>query len=92
MWWKLREAIKTSLALQNDSELEQELTSIEYFHDSKDRLLLEKKEEIKKRGLSSPDHADALALTYAMPVTRRVSANVNNSYIKNHNPLSDLYQ
>ena len=72
-------------------DFEQELTSIEYSHDSKDRLLLEKKEEIKKRGLPSPDYADALALTYAMPVIRKLSLNTNTSYIKNHNPLSDLY-
>ena len=91
MWWKLREAIKTSLALPDHSELEQELTSIEYFHDGKDRLLLEKKEDIKKRGLASPDFADALALTYAMPVIRKVNMSANTSYIKNHNPLSDLY-
>lgn len=91
MWWKLREAIKTSLALSDHSELEQELTSIEYFHDGKDRLLLEKKEDIKKRGLASPDYADALALTYAMPVIRKINMSANTSYIKNHNPLSDLY-
>ena len=91
MWWKLREAIKTSLALPDHSELEQELTSIEYFHDAKDRLLLEKKEDIKKRGLASPDYADALALTYAMPVIRKINMSANTSYIKNHNPLSDLY-
>jgi len=29
---------------------------------------LEKKEDAKKRGIASPDLADALALTYAAPV------------------------
>jgi len=32
------------------------------------RIKLESKVEMKKRGLDSPDDADALALTFAMPV------------------------
>lgn len=35
--------------------------------DSKDRIRLEKKEDMKKRGIRSPDEADALALTFALP-------------------------
>ena len=33
-----------------------------------DAIILEKKEDMKKRGLASPDLADALALTFAYPV------------------------
>jgi hypothetical protein len=32
------------------------------------QIILEKKEDMKKRGLSSPDNGDALALTFALPV------------------------
>jgi hypothetical protein len=39
-----------------------------YHYDSSNRLFLEKKEDMKKRGLRSPDLADAVALTFAEPV------------------------
>lgn len=71
MWWKLREALKAGLAIEADPELEQELTSPEYGHNARDAIQLEKKADIKKRLGISPDHADALALTYAMPVLPR---------------------
>ena len=36
---------------------------------AKGEIQLEKKDDMKKRGLASPDIADALALTFALPVT-----------------------
>ena len=36
-----------------------------------DKMMLEPKEEMKKRGLKSPDNADALALTFAVKVASR---------------------
>ena len=50
--------------------LEAELTSVEYKHDANNAILLERKEDMKKRGLPSPDRGDALALTFAYPVTK----------------------
>ena len=43
-------------------------------YDSNSRILLEPKEHIKERLGFSPDGGDALALTFAMPVTPRRSA------------------
>jgi hypothetical protein len=57
--------------LKEDKELVTELTSVEYgyaMRDGGDCILLEKKEDMKRRGLASPDNADALALTFAHPV------------------------
>jgi hypothetical protein len=34
-----------------------------------DAIQLEKKEDMKKRGLASPDFSDALALTFAYPIS-----------------------
>ncbi|MNR15781.1 hypothetical protein D3C85_1323370 [compost metagenome] len=70
MWWKMRDGIKAGLAIDDDPELEAELTSPEYNHNARDQLQLEKKDDIKKRLGISPDDADALALTYAMPVMK----------------------
>lgn len=45
-----------------------DLTGPGYELDNRVRIKLESKIEMKKRGLDSPDDADALALTFAMPV------------------------
>jgi hypothetical protein len=55
-------------AIQDDRELIDGLCGGEYGFDRLDRLILEKKEDMKRRGLASPDKADALALTFAQPV------------------------
>lgn len=71
MWYRMREWLKTG-AIAHDEALATDLTGPEYGHDNKQRLRLEKKEDMKKRGLSSPDSADALALTFALRVDERV--------------------
>lgn len=71
MWWRMREWIMNGGALPDDPQLEQELTTREYGHTDKDQLILEKKNDMKKRGLHSPDWADALCLTFAYHVPKR---------------------
>lgn len=68
MWGQMREALKGGVAIPDDPDLEAQLAGPQYQHDKHDRLVLESKESMKKRGLSSPDDADALAMTYAYPV------------------------
>ncbi len=52
-----------------DRELAQDLAgeaaTVKYSFDSTGRIFIERKEELKRRGLRSPDLADALALTFA---------------------------
>ena len=57
--------------LEDDKDLAQQITGIEYgyvMREGKDAILLEKKEDMERRGLPSPDDADALILTFAYPV------------------------
>jgi hypothetical protein len=42
-----------------------------YDHTLKQQLALERKRDMKRRGLASPDDADALALTFARKVRRK---------------------
>lgn len=42
-----------------------------YFYDANQRLLLESKEQMRKRGIRSPDEWDAIALTFSEPVVER---------------------
>ena len=48
--------------------LHADLCGIRYKISSNSQLVLEKKEDMKKRGIRSPDEADALALTFALPL------------------------
>lgn len=52
----------------DDDALHADLVAPSYSYDSSGRLLLESKDDMKKRGIRSPDLADALALTFAHPV------------------------
>lgn len=67
MWDSMRTWLKTAY-LPKDDDLKADLIGVEYGFDAKNRIQLEKKEDMKKRGLASPDIADALALTFAFPV------------------------
>lgn len=63
-------------AIPDDADLEDELCSPEYAFNKRDEIQLESKEDMLKRGLASPDKADALALTFAFPVAKRVAASI----------------
>jgi hypothetical protein len=67
MWGRMKEWLLRG-SIPDDTQLEIDLTGPGYFHDRTDRLVLESKEDMKKRGLASPDYGDALALTFAQPV------------------------
>jgi hypothetical protein len=71
MWWELREWIRMGGAIPNSVDLKQDLAAPIYWYDSAGRIQLEPKDDIKKRGLPSPDLADALALTFAHPVAKK---------------------
>lgn len=66
-WGKMRDWLNHG-CLPDDDELSGDLIGPEYGFDEMNRIQIEKKEDMKKRGLASPDTADALALTFAMPV------------------------
>lgn len=65
MWGEMREWLKRS-SIPVDYDLKSELTSIRYGYRG-GSLLLESKDDMKKRGVKSPNKADALALTFADP-------------------------
>lgn len=65
MYGLAREALKAGFDLPQDDELTEELGSIEYGYNPKDQIQLEKKEDMKKRGLASPDCADSFVLHFA---------------------------
>ena len=68
MWDNMRAWLHAGGALPDVPELKTELVTPEYSFDAANRMKLEPKEKIKERLGKSPDIADALALTFALPV------------------------
>lgn len=73
IWGSMRGWLKTG-AIPNDADLTAQLVGPTYTYNLKNEILLEKKEDMMKRGLDSPDLADALALTFALPVQAHAHA------------------
>jgi hypothetical protein len=67
MWGNMREWLDGG-AIPTNNELVDDLIGVEYGFTPSNKIQLEKKEDMKKRGLASPDLGDALALTFAYPV------------------------
>ena len=67
MWASMREWLKTG-AIPDDPEIAADLCGVEYGYNAANAIQLERKEDMKKRGVASPDIGDALALTFAYPV------------------------
>ena len=86
MWSRMRDWLGVG-AIVDDRELIEQLSSPEYYYNKANKLTLESKEDMKRRGISSPDWADALALTFFLansgfteaeePPKKRRTANYN---------------
>ena len=69
IWAKMRDWLnEPPVILPNDSELIVDLTAPQYHFNSNGQRVLEKKEDMKRRGVKSPDIGDALAMTFAEEV------------------------
>lgn len=66
MWRDMREFLKNGAVIPNDPELTTDLTALQYEYRGGE-LLMEAKDNAKRRGIKSPDRADSLALTFAVP-------------------------
>jgi hypothetical protein len=70
MWGFMKEWLKMG-SLPDDNELLADLKAVDCGYDASDAILLERKDDMRRRGLASPDDGDALALTFAYPVAKR---------------------
>lgn len=73
MYFKLRAWIEAGGAIPNEPTLKSELSVVEYQFARNGKIILEPKEKVKEKIGKSPDYADSLALTFAMPVFAGVS-------------------
>lgn len=72
MWGEMKLWLNdTPCQIPDSNSLHADLCGPKCKWDSNTRLVLEKKDDMKRRGLRSPDEGDALALTFAQPVGPR---------------------
>jgi len=68
MWQNMKYVLQEGrFSIPDDDGLHADLTSCGYKYDSSGRLVLESKQDMRKRGMPSPDSADAMALTFSEP-------------------------
>ena len=64
-YWTLARRFRDhTIRIPRDAELIAELASLRYRYNSRGKVLMESKEDMKRRGLPSPDKADALMLAF----------------------------
>jgi hypothetical protein len=73
MWMKSKDWLADPAGAQipDSDALQADACGPGYGYDSNTRLLLEKKDDMRRRGAASPDQWDAVALTFAEPVADR---------------------
>lgn len=65
-YWELRERFESmSIDLDEDEDLAFQLANIKYKPNSRGQIVIESKDDMKKRGLGSPDKADVMMMLFA---------------------------
>ncbi len=68
MWQNLKKALEDGrFSLPDSNSLQADLVSVGYKYTSEGKLLLESKQDLRKRGVPSPDEGDAVALCFSEP-------------------------
>jgi hypothetical protein len=70
LWMRVKEWLSQEggADMPDSDALHADLVGPGYKYDINQRLQLESKEDMRRRGIRSPDEGDALALTFAAPV------------------------
>jgi len=87
IWGAMRDWLKTAVLqeyeIDNDYDIVDDLTTTQYYLNNRDEIQLEPKSEIKRREGRSPDLADALACTFAMPALHQFLGPENDNAVEN---------
>ena len=68
----MRDWLMAGAEIPDDPELEVDLVGPEYLYSRQQQIQLEKKQDMKSRGLASPDCGDMLAMSFAPHVAPRL--------------------
>jgi hypothetical protein len=82
MWMRSRDWLQDPLGVDIPDEgiFQSDAVGPSYKYDANQRLVLESKEQMRKRGVRSPDVWDAVALTFAEPVHEPSSTRRSDKY------------
>jgi len=84
----MREWLRDGGCIPDDRDIEMGLTARLYSFDANNSIVLEKKSELKKRGLPSCDYFDSLSLTFAYPVVARsIARQQEQRAVENFDPI-----
>lgn len=90
MWVAIRDWLKAGGAIPKDPTLHAELTSCETVSRLDGKIQIEAKKDMKARGLTSPNRADALALSFAYPVQSKAKIGHGRQHHKaDYDPFDD---
>lgn len=87
MWGEMKEWLKEGGSIPNEPGLYDDLVGPEAIIDKNGRIQLESKKDMKERGLPSPNKGDALALTFAFRVTKKINGNQKRVANTEYNPF-----
>ena len=92
MWCEMADWVRAGGALPNDTGLKRDLAAPVYGFNMKGQKALESKDQIKARGLPSPDIGDALCLTFAHHVAKKPKGllGVHNSPRREYDPYASV--
>jgi hypothetical protein len=68
IWGLMRDWLREGAEIPDLQELEDDLIGPEYLTSNKGQILLERKKDMKRRGLASPDLGDMLAMSFAVQI------------------------
>jgi hypothetical protein len=90
IWGSLRAWLDVG-AIEDNDDLRDQLVGPAYGFNVRDEIQLERKEDMRRRGVASPDWADALAITFAYQVMPNEMAGSEfapkDTYITEYNPF-----
>lgn len=81
MWGNLKEWLEEGeCQIPDDDILQTDLCKVGYKLTSRGQILLQSKDDMRDKGISSPDSADALAFTFAFPVVQQKKQLLKENY------------
>jgi len=95
IWYLMREWLKDGGCIPNHQALLADLCSAQYdYHNARGKFALESKDDMRSRGLPSPDIADALATTFAFPIAppKMDFTSPRTQRRNDYDPLSEAYR
>jgi hypothetical protein len=68
VWGLMRDWLNANAEIPDEPQMDMDLTGPQYGFSAQQQIQLEKKDDLKRRGLASPDFGDSLAYTFAVNI------------------------